>query len=136
MRKTKIYFLVLFIIITASFTVSAEKYGGDLKVKVNKRALNLNPIYSFNSTEQTINKQIFDKLLAFNSKGEIVNNLSQSWEINEDSTVFSFILKKDIYFHPYKIDGKEIAVDQRKVTAEDWKWSFEYLADPENRSPH
>jgi peptide/nickel transport system substrate-binding protein len=136
MRKTKICFLVLLIIITAAFTVSAENYGGDLKVKVNKRALNLNPIYSFNSTEQTINSQIFDKLLEFNSKGEIVNNLSESWEINEDSTVFRFILKKDVYFHPYQIDGKEMTVNQRKVTAEDWKWSFEYLADPKNKSPY
>ncbi|CCU78016.1 ABC peptide transporter, periplasmic binding protein [Halanaerobium saccharolyticum subsp. saccharolyticum DSM 6643] len=136
MKKIKIIILVLLIIITGVYTVNAENYGGDLKVKINKRPLNLNPIYSFNQTEKIINSQIFDKLLVLNNKGEIVNNLSKSWEINENSTVFSFILKKDVYFHPYKRDGKEIPLEQRKVTAEDWKWSFEYLANPENKSPN
>ncbi len=136
MRKIEIYFLVLLIIITAVFTVSAENYGGDLKVKLMIRPLNLNPIYSFNKTEQIINSQIFDKLLVYDSQGEIVNNLSESWEINEDSTIFKFNLKEDIYFHPYKIDGKEIPLEQRKVTAADWKWSFEYLTDPKNKSPY
>lgn len=136
MRKVKIYFLVLLIIITAGSAVSAENYGGNLKFKIQKRPLNLNPIYAFNDTEKIINKQIFDNLLVYNNKGEIVNNLSESWEINDDSTLFKFKLKKDIYFQPYKINGKNISLEQRKVTAADWKWSFEYLVDPKNKSPY
>lgn len=136
MKKTKIYILVLLIIIFSTLSVSSANHGGNLKVKINKRPLNLNPIYAFNNTEIKINKQIFDKLLVFNDRGEIVNNLSESWEVNEDSTLFIFNLKENIYFQPYKIEGKEIALEQRKVTAADWKWSFEYLADPKNKSPH
>jgi peptide/nickel transport system substrate-binding protein len=136
MTKTKIYLFILLIIISGTFTVSAENYDDALKVKINKRALTLNPIYSFNSTEKTINKQIFDNLLVFNSQGEVINNLTESWEINDDSTIFRFNLKKDIYFHPYKINGKEIPIEQRKVTASDWKWSFEYLTDPKNKSSY
>jgi peptide/nickel transport system substrate-binding protein len=122
------------ILITSS--VYAEKHGGEMKIKTNIMPLTLNPIHSTNRTEKTINRQIFDTLLVFNSKGEINNNLTTSWEINDDSTIFSFNLKENIYFQPYQINGKEVPLKEREVTAADWKWSFEYLSDPLNKSPH
>ncbi|OEG62210.1 MAG: hypothetical protein BHK79_04285 [Halanaerobium sp. MDAL1] len=136
MTNKKIYLLILFIIVSITFNVNAENYGGNLKIKMNKRPLTLNPIFSANQTEKNINKQIFDKLLILNSQGELSNNLIEFWESNAESTVFKFKLKKNVYFHPYKLNGKEIKIEQRKVTAADWKWSFEYLADPKNKSPY
>ncbi|KXS49487.1 MAG: family 5 extracellular solute-binding protein, partial [Halanaerobium sp. T82-1] len=126
MTNKKIYLLILFIIVSITFNVNAENYGGNLKIKMNKRPLTLNPIFSANQTEKNINKQIFDKLLILNSQGELSNNLIEFWESNAESTVFKFKLKKNVYFHPYKLNGKEIKIEQRKVTAADWKWSFEY----------
>ena len=136
MTDKKIYLLILFIIVSITFNVNAENYGGNLKIKMNKRPLTLNPIFSANQTEKKINKQIFDKLLILNSQGELSNNLTEFWESNAESTVFKFKLKENVYFHPYKLNGKEIKIEQRKVTAADWKWSFEYLTDPKNKSPY
>ena len=136
MKKNKICFIIILIIILASFSISAANHNNDLRIKVNQRPLNLNPIYAANKTEIMINQQIFGKLLRFNQNKEPVVNLAKSWELNNTATVFSFELKKDVYFQPYKIKGKEISAKERKVTAEDWKWSFEYLASPQNKSPH
>lgn len=106
MTNKKIYLLILFIIVSITFNVNAENYGGNLKIKMNKRPLTLNPIFSANQTEKNINKQVFDKLLILNSQGELSNNLTEFWESNAESTVFKFKLKENVYFHPYKLNGK------------------------------
>lgn len=135
MNKNKIFLFTALIIILIGFNASAANYGGILKVKTNQRPLNLNPIYAANDTEIMIKQQIFDKLLIYQN-GEIVSNLAESWELNNNATIFRFDLKKDVSFQSYQINDKENNIEKRKVTAEDWKWSFEYLASPENKSPY
>ena len=134
--KYKIFYLLIFLLLFNMFSVSAANYGGNLKIKVNQRPLNLNPIYADNKTSNKINKQIFDTLVSYNQDGEIVENLAESWEMINDATIFIFDLRKDVYFHPYKIKDREVSKRKRNVTAEDWKWSFEYLSDPKNKSPY
>jgi peptide/nickel transport system substrate-binding protein len=132
--KFKTYIIIILILIFDISLVSATSYGGDLKIKVELRPLNLNPIYAENETEIMINKQIFDSLVNYNGQDEIISNLAESWEVNNDSNLFIFNLKEAVYFHPYKIGGKEVSLKEREVTAEDWKWSFEYLAASNNKS--
>lgn len=134
--KTKIYVFTILILILNLFSVNAANYGGDLKIKVDQRPFNLNPIYGASETALMIDKQIFDTLVNYNNQEEIAANLAESWEINNDSTLFEFQLKKEVYFHPYKIDGKEVPLNEREVSAENWKWSFEYLAVSKNKSPY
>lgn len=134
--KTKIYVFIILILILNVFSVNAANYGGNLKIKVNQRFFNLNPIYAANDTALLIDQQIFDTLVIYNNQGELAANLAESWEVNNDSTLFHFNLKQNIYFHPYKIGGKEVPLKEREVSAEDWKWSFEYLAASNNKSPY
>jgi peptide/nickel transport system substrate-binding protein len=132
--KTKIFIILFLILIINTTFVFAGNYGGDLKIKVELRPFNLNPLYTANETELMISKQIFDTLVTYNNQDEIIANLADSWKINSDSNIFKFQLKKDVYFHPYKIDGEVVPLNKRKVSAKDWKWSFEYLAASENKS--
>lgn len=134
--KTKIYVTTIILLILNLFSVNAANYGGNLKIKVDQRPLNLNPIYAANNTAQMINKQIFDTLVKYNNQGKLSPNLAESWNIKSESTIFEFQLKEEAYFHPYKIEGKEVGVKERNVRAKDWKWSFEYLAAPKNKSPY
>jgi peptide/nickel transport system substrate-binding protein len=134
--KTKTFVLIILILILNLFTANAANYGGDLKIKVNLRPFNLNPIYADNETAHMINKQIFDTLVTYNKQGKLIANLAESWEVNEDSTVFNFKLKQNVYFHSYKMEGVEVPLNERSVTAEDWKWSLEYLAAASNKSPY
>lgn len=134
--KTKIYIFIILILVLNLFSVSAANYGGDLKIKVDQRPFNLNPLYAASDTDLMIDRQLFDTLLSYNQQGEIVSNLAESWEISNDSTLFEFKLKEEVYFHPYKINGKEVELNERRVSAEDWKWSLEYLAAAQNKSPY
>ncbi|MFN2340208.1 MAG: ABC transporter substrate-binding protein [Halanaerobium sp.] len=134
--KFKIYIILIILLIFNTALVNAVSDGGDLKVKVELRPFNLNPIYAENETELMINKQIFDTLVTYNGQEEVISSLAEAWEVNDDSKLFIFDLKKAVYFHPYKIGGKEVPLDEREVTAKDWKRSFEYLAAPNNESPY
>ena len=115
MTDKKIYLLILFIIVSITFNVNAENYGGNLKIKMNKRPLTLNPIFSANQTEKKINKQIFDKLLILNSQGELSNNLTEFWESNAESTVFKFKLKKMYIFTLINLMEKRSKLSREKL---------------------
>lgn len=133
-KKTVSIIILFLFLFTAA--VTAANSTSKLKIKLNQRPFFLNPIQAANNSELIISQEIFDSLLIYDQKRELKNNLTKSWEINENSTVFKFKLKKNVYFHPYKIEGREVSLENREVTAEDWKWSFEYLSSVKNKSPY
>jgi len=49
--------------------------------------------------------------------------LCESWEVNDDGTQFTFVLREGVMFH-----------DGEAFTAEDVKYTFEYYGDPANAS--
>lgn len=129
-HKIKYLILVISLVVFISFSVSAVNYGGSLKIKANLRPITFNPIYAGDKTALKVNKQIFEGLITYDEKGNLIPLLAESWEINRDASVFIFNLKENIHFQSNsKNQGRE-------VKAEDWKFSFEYLADPQNKSPY
>ncbi|MFW6294791.1 MAG: ABC transporter substrate-binding protein, partial [Halanaerobium sp.] len=136
MNKNKNLIILIIVIILVSFIISTAAAEDNLRIKVNQRPLNLNPIYAANDTELMIIRQLFDNLVKYDKNGEIAADLVESWKEDSSASVFKFKLKKDVYFHKYKIDGKEVKKEKRRVRADDWKWSLEYLASPQNKSPY
>lgn len=51
---------------------------------------------------------------------ELIADLAESMEISDDNLSITFVLRDDIYFH-----------DGEKVTAEDVKWTFEWMCHPD-----
>jgi len=135
----KIYFyLIIIIFITSIFTASiyAEDYGGQVKIRLLKRPLNLNPIYIFDESSIKITSNIFETLITLNEKGELEPLLADKWEFKDESKKLIINLKKEIYFQKEIMLGTKTKNGGREVTAEDWKWSFNYLASPKNKSPY
>lgn len=126
-------FLLFFIIIIIIAPVKAEEIK-KLDIKINKRPLNLNPIYSFTENSLNINKQIFEGLITYDKNGDLSPLLAKSWEIKDEGKIFFFNLREDVYFQSKTVNGEPSQNRGRNVTAADWKWSFEYLADPEMKS--
>jgi len=130
-----------FIVLTAVFililssSITAANYGGNLKIRVLHKPLNLNPIYAADEISTLINAQIFENLVTYNSSGQLVPELAESWQIHKDAQTIIINLRDDIYFHK-NIKESLTQNKGRNVTAEDWKWSLNYLADPENKSPY
>ncbi|MFW5718796.1 MAG: ABC transporter substrate-binding protein [Halanaerobium sp.] len=136
MKYQKFILIVIIILFLFTLSIQAANYGGRLDIKVEQRPINLNPIYASDSTAQMINQQIFDTLVSYDQNGNLIENLAESWEISKRGTVFKFKLKEEVHFQPYKVNNKQISLTERNVEAEDWKWSFEYLASPANKSPY
>lgn len=125
----------MILLVVFVFPVKAAD-NDSLKIKLIQRPFNLNPIYGSNETELKIIKHLFDSLLCYNQRGEIIANLAESWEVNKKADKFLFNLKKDVFFNKFNLENENINNQKRRVTAADWKWSFEYLADPDNKSPY
>ncbi len=53
----------------------------------------------------------------------IVGDLAKDWDVSDDGRTYTFHLREDAKFH-----------DGRPVTAEDFKWSIERIADPETEA--
>ncbi len=66
---------------------------------------------------------IFDGLVTYNEKMEIIPALAAGWDINSDGTVYTFHIQPDAVFH----NGKP-------VTADDVVYSWERAADPATNS--
>lgn len=71
-------------------------------------------------------QQVFESVVKWNEKNEVVPNLAEKWDISPDGKVYTFHLRDDIYFHePYR----------RKVTAQDFVYSMTRPLLPETKSP-
>lgn len=67
---------------------------------------------------------VFDSLVAFEPiTSELLPAAAESWEANDDASVWTFHLNKDAKFH-----------NGRKVTAADFKYAWERICNPVNES--
>lgn len=84
----------------------------------------LDPHLSSDTTSSGIVVEIHSGLITLNPQLEIIPDIAESWEISDDLLTYTFIIRDDAVFH----DGK-------KITANDFKWSFERAANPKTASP-
>jgi len=68
-------------------------------------------------------QQIYEGLVQWNEKNEVVPNLAEKWEVGQGGTIYTFHLKHGVRFH-----------NGREVTAADFKYSIERACDPETHS--
>ena len=76
--------------------------------------------------------QIFNSLVKMNEELEVIPSISSSWKISEDGLVYTFFLRKDVFFHDHKFfeNGKG-----RRVVASDFVYSFDRLLSSKLASP-
>jgi len=68
---------------------------------------------------------IFSGLTKIDKDLHVIGDLAESWDISEDKKVITFYLKKNIFWH-----------DKTPFTANDVKFTFEQILDPQNKSPY
>ncbi len=71
------------------------------------------------TTHSAGDEQVFNGLVTYNDKLEIMPELAADWDVNSDGTIYTFHLQPDAVFH----NGKP-------VTAADVVYSWERAADP------
>jgi len=99
--------------------------GGILKVNSTSKVTSLFPASASEVYSQHVNSQLFEGLFKFNQKTlQIEPCLAESYIINDNNTVYTFSIRKNVKFHDNACfeDGKG-----REVVAEDFKNVFEFL---------
>lgn len=117
--------------------------------------LTLDPIYAKDLPHIWACNQVFNSLVAFDDKMNLVPMVAKSWEISEDGLVYTFHLRDDVQFHedecfidkwafrqaqrPSETEAHELVegptAKSRFVTAEDFVYSFNRVVDKQLSSP-
>ncbi|MDQ7826307.1 MAG: peptide-binding protein [Candidatus Eremiobacteraeota bacterium] len=79
----------------------------------------LNPVIASEMSSMTVNSLVFNTLVKYNEKMEIVPDLAESWESSPDGTRWTFRLREGVTWH-----------DGAPFTSEDVRFTFEKLYEP------
>jgi ABC-type transport system substrate-binding protein len=103
------------------------RYGGTyIKNNIYSEPLSMDPIFALGAATIMVQMNIFDGLVRVDADWNVVvPDIAERWTHSPDGKTFTFYLRKGVLYH----DGSE-------VTADDFKFQFERVADPENLSPH
>jgi peptide/nickel transport system substrate-binding protein/oligopeptide transport system substrate-binding protein len=97
--------------------------GGTLSFYLNEPAF-IDPFNAQESEGVQVVSAVFDSLVDFDPiTSKIKPAAAESWESNDDATVWTFHLRKGAKFH-----------NGREVKAEDFKYAWERICNPENKS--
>ena len=100
------------------------KTGGTLRVGLTADPAELDPHKTSLTAAWHVLEHVYEGLVTTNAALEPVPALAETWEISEDGLTYTFNLRQGVTFH-----------NGREFSAEDVKYSFERILDPETASP-
>jgi peptide/nickel transport system substrate-binding protein len=137
LNKKERYFIIGFVVLTVvslfgwmityrlKTTVVAPAYGGSFSEGIVGSPQYINPVLSQASdSDRDATELIFSGLTKYNSKGEIVPNLAEKYNVGDNGKLYEFFLRKDIKWH----DGEQF-------NAEDVIFTINTIQNPDFRSP-
>jgi oligopeptide transport system substrate-binding protein len=105
---------------------SAGTKGNVLRYAINSPPTTTDPAKVQDGDTIDMLQQVFEGLVKWNDKNEVVPNLAEKWDISPDGKTYTFHLKDNVYFHePFK----------RKVVAADFVYSLTRTCRKESNSP-
>lgn len=108
-----------------SKTEAVPQFGGEYIEGIVGQPLHINPVISSsNGTDEDLVQLVFSSLLKYDSEGNLKNDLTESYEISEDKTLYTFHLRKDVAWH-----------DGQPLTAADILFTINLISDPSYKSP-
>ena len=92
----------------------------------------LDPAFAKDNADISAINQLFNGLVQMDSMMTVIPSIASSWQISEDAKVYTFQLRKEVYFHTHQLFG---AAQTRTVTANDFVFSFDRLKNPQLAAP-
>ena len=89
----------------------------------------LDPAFSRTFENLWAVNQLFEGLVQLDEKMNVQPAIAEYWNISEDGLLYTFHLRKDVYFH------SNIDFQQRRVVAKDFEYSFDRIVDEKTASP-
>jgi peptide/nickel transport system substrate-binding protein len=102
----------------------AVSNGGTLTIGMTSDALTLDPTLTTDEASGPIEDLLFNSLVKFNAKVQIVPDLASRWAISGDGKTYTFYLRPNVTFH-----------DGSTMTSSDVAASLARLRDPKTASP-
>lgn len=87
----------------------------------------LDPAFCRNRNTIWIDNQLYNGLVQINDSLQTMPAIANSWDVSADGLVYTFYLRDDVFFHD---DARFKNGLGRKVTANDFVYSFSRLIDP------
>lgn len=115
-------FLVTAMLVFASWGTAALAAGGEVVVAKDQEAVGFDPHLVPAASSIQIYQHLFNRLIRMDESMNLVPELAHAWE-EVDETTFVFYLREGVKFH-----------NGREMTAEDVKYSFERILNPETAS--
>lgn len=121
--------LILLLVVTVSL-ISVEAVEADsetLKIAIPGKAQTLDPAFLQRVlSDQPVMNSIYNGLVTYEpGTYDVIPELAKDWEISENDKEITFYLREGVEFHK----------GYGEFTAEDVKFSFERIIDPEKESP-
>ncbi len=88
--------------------------GGTLRVALTASAPSLDPHSGTHLAIREIGMHIFENLLTFDSRFQVVPQLAERWETSADGKVYTFYLRKGVKFH----NGREMTAEDVKASVD------------------
>ena len=99
--------------------------GGEYIEGIVGQPQHLNPVISSsNSTDDDLSQLIYSGLLKYDARSNLKNDLTESYEISDDKTLYTFHLRQDVLWH-----------DGQPLTARDVLFTVNLITDPAYKSP-
>ena len=118
MKKKIVVFVLFSVMLISCFTnvsFAAEEVSS-LRIGVTQEIDSLSPFLSWSISGDEIFMLIYDSLVRVDENLEPSPGLAESWKLSDDNLTWTFVLNDNAKWH----DGKP-------VTAEDVKYSYEYI---------
>jgi len=135
--KTALFFPIL-IWINSCQNVDKLKFSNYFFYNEDQNLTTLDPAFTRTQSEIWVVSQMFEGLVEFNDQLESVPSLAKSWEISDSGKVYTFHLRRDVFFHSSSSNNQSnstVLSPGKKFTAEDVVFSFRRIADPNTASP-
>ncbi len=111
-------------LLPASLLHAQPNNGKTLTVVLPSNPITIDPINQLNHDAMILGQTVFENLVEYDADGVLKPQLAKALpEISADKKTYTFELRDDVTFH----NGK-------KLTAEDVKYSFDYLLDAGNKA--
>ena len=131
MKKHLVLGLLTLVLFSACMRkTSVDKDLSIFKYNESAGILTLDPIYAKDLPHIWVCNQLFNSLVAFDDKMNIVPMIAKSWDISNDGKRYTFYLRDDVQFH-----HDTCFENPRYVKAEDFVYSFNRVIDKSLNSP-
>lgn len=134
MFKPFIYLFTFLLILSCGSDSADSNASGKTVFKYNQptNITSLDPAFAKSQNNIWAIDHLYNRLIELDEDLNIQPSLAESWNISDDGLSYTFKLRDDVLFHDNECFT---TAEQRKVSAEDVKYSFERIISKELNSP-